>query len=413
MAKQQQNDENLFGGIDFGAIETDLIVVDTPVKKEIEEIQDDNENPDGSGEPSKKEHEKKPEDKKVEKKKDDLIIVDTEEKEEEVIEDKNKKPAEDTKGGGTPNKDENYSPVYLHAAALQENGVLPNFELDSIKDLEPKDAILKINEHIQNQIVEASKEKIEEFKSKYEEPTIKFMEALEKGVSFEDIAENYTLEARYNSVTEKVLEEDEDLQESIYKDYLSLKGFSDSKIKKMIDTAKEKDELLVESRDGLVEIKQQIKVERDMIAENAEKEKKAREARNIEMKESIHKNVTATKEVIPGIELSEAEKKEIIKMMTVPVKFVKQNGQDIPVSAAMELRMKDPVAYEMKLNYFIKNGFFDANGKFDILLKKSESKATQKLIEKMNGEKKDFGKTGVKAKAESQKEGYEFLFPHL
>lgn len=407
MAKKS-NDDSLFGNINIDGFENELLTVDVPMgsgelKEQLEGVSVD----DIQVKPPVNEVKQKPEEVKPQKPivEEELLTVDTGEPQEEIVSEKKESNQND---GSIP--EENDSPVYLHAAALRENGVLPDFDLEVLKDLPPADGILKINEHIQKQIETSIQEGVEEYKATIGDKAVEFIEALEKGVPFEDISQNYTLEQKYGSITTQALEEDEQLQESIYADLLTMKGFSESKVKKMVEQAKNNDDLLNESVDGLKEIHEAVKEERKTLLAQAEAEKQEKIKRNEAIKESIHKTVVSTKEIIPGIEMSEAERKEIIKMMTVPIKYVNQNGQNIPVSAAMELRAKDPISYEMKLNYFIKNGFFDDNAKFDVLLKKTESKATARLIEKMNGERRNVGAPAVERQKEVKKENG-FVFP--
>lgn len=409
MAKTQKNDDSLFGNINLDGFENDLLVVDNlsengDLKDEIAEVT----KPKPGNEQEKNQEQKKP-------KPEELITVDTGDEPvtdddiEEKVNEQNKSKNKES-GGASKNTEENDSPVYLHAAALQENGVLPNFDLKELKDLDPAAGILKINEHIQKQIDESIKEGVDEFKSQIGGKALEFIESLEKGIPFEDLAENYTLEQKYGEIKVRDLEDNEELQESIYSDLLTMKGFSEAKIKKMVAMAKENDELLTESRDGLDEITKAITEERKEIVRQAEENRIVREKQALATKETISKTVMGIKQIVPGIELNDTEKKELLKMMTVPVKYIQKDNKNIPVSAVMDLRMKDPISFEMKLNYFIKNGFFDSDAKFDLLLKKTESKATAKLIEKMNGERKRDGQDTIKNERQQEKEKT-FLFP--
>lgn len=119
------------------------------------------------------------------------------------------------------------------------------------------------------------------------------------------------------------------------------------------------------------------------------------------------------KEIFPGIEVTKAEKTKIEEMMTVPVRYESRNGREVPISAAMDIRAKDPIAFEMKLNYFIKNGFFDGNKNLNKFAKKSESDATNKLLSKFGNDKHQSGVHTVnKPKTETEKKEEEvIIFP--
>ena len=415
MTKQQQLTDNLFGDINIDDLENQLITVDVPGDETV--LNELNGDPaKGTGDPDGDKNKGQP---KPVKKEEDLIIVDKEEDtEDEDDKDKDttiKKPT-DAKGGGTPDP-ESDSPVYLHAAALKENGVLPNFDLDGIKDIEPEQAILKINEHIQSQIDASIKEGIEHYKSTVGERALNFIKSLEEGIPFEDLAENYTLEERFGNIKADNLAENEELAEAVYKDYLYMKGFSDTKVKKFVDTAKANDELAQESVESLKEIQSMIIEERKQIKANAEKEKAEQEARNEKIKADIEKTVNSVKEILPGSDVTEQEKKELIKMLTVPVRYADSpDGRKVPVSKAMDIRSKDPIAFELRLNYLISKGFFESdlkNLKLETFLKKSETSATQKLIEKIGSESKlKSGSPTIKTGQNGEgKEKETFVFP--
>ena len=396
MAKQSSDNENLFDNINIDDMEKNLLVVDVaPEEEELKEQISDM----GDARPGEPGKEKKPEAEppgRTERKEEELLTVDQgkgeEKEEEEPKPDAVKtKPAKETKGGSTPAESD--SPVYLHAAALQENGVLPNFDLETLKDLEPADALLKINEHIQKQIEDEVKSGVDEYKSSIGEKALDFIKKLEEGVPFEDLAENYTLKERFGSISAEQLEDNVELQEAVYADGLAMKGFSEQKIQKMVALAKESGDLPEESLDSLKDINKAIAEEEKEIVTRAAAAKKDREEKNKEMKEKIQSYVSSQTEVLPDVKLSDADKAEILKSMTTPVRFIEgPQGQKVPVSKAMDLRAKDPIAFEFRLNYLIKAGFFDddlKNLKLETFLKKQETSASKKLLDKLNGEKKE------------------------
>jgi hypothetical protein len=427
MAKQQNNEDHLFENMNIQGFEQALLEVDTPdtgkLNDELEEPEEDDDDKKGklgSGAPGKGGKSGKSPGKET---KDNTFIVDAQPGDEDEPGDDDKDKAgkdKKTKGGSAPeNTEGNESPVYLHAAALQEQGVLPNFDLKVLEGLDPEEGILKINEHIQNQIDESIKEGIDEYKGTIGEKARQFIDDLEKGIPFEDLANNYSLEERYGSISIKSLEADESMQEQIYADSLSLKGFSDAKIKKMVDYAKEKEILLEESTDGLKEIQSTIENERKEVRLAADQEKRDREKRNNDTKTLIQNTVKSTKEIIPGIELTEDDKKDLVKYLTIPVNFTNKDGKVIPMSAAMATRAKDPVNFELRLAYFVKNGFFDAkikDGAFDIFTKKLETSATKKLTAILSGEKKTTGKPVTEIQKDNERKQKDedktgFVFP--
>ena len=414
--KAASNDSDLFGDINIPELEETLLTVDVApveeVAKAVKEVAT------GGGEPGTTE--KKPPEgsgDEPEEKVEELLTVDDGVKPGATEADKQaaKTEKEKSEEGSTSSK-ENESPVYLHAASLQEQGVLPDFDLKDLKDLDPAQSILKINEHIQSQMQVGIDEGINEFKETLGEKALAIVDAVEKGVPLNDAAQNYSMEQQFDGVTAKSLEDNVDLQTAVYTDFLSLKGFSEAKVKKMVAVAVEKEELLTEAADGLVEIKSLIQDEKANQLKVATQRKEETDKRSEKTKTEVSTTVNAVKEIFPGIAVTEAEKKGLIKNLTTPVRFVKRpDGRKAPISRAMDIRSKNPIAYELRLNYLIDKGFFDddmKNIKLETFLANTETSATKKFIEKLSGEKASIsGEATSVVEANKAKEASEFIFP--
>jgi len=232
-----------------------------------------------------------------------------------------------------------------------------------------------------------------------------FLKSLDEGVPFEDVRNIMTYKERYASISEKDLKDNEELQKDTYSESLRMKGFTETKVAKFVEKAVQDEELLDEAKDGLTDINSAITKQEQGNKQAAIDNKIARDKANDATKLEITKIVSEVKEIFPGIEVTKAEKTKIEEMMTVPVRYESRNGREIPVSAAMDIRAKDPIAFEMKLNYFIKNGFFDGNKDLNKFAKKSESNATNKLLNSFGTEKHKSGSPSVQtAKTETEKE---------
>jgi hypothetical protein len=91
----------------------------------------------------------------------------------------------------------------------------------------------------------------------------------------------------------------------------------------------------------------------------------------------------------------------------------RSKGQSVPVSRAMDLRMKDPIEFEMRLNYFIEKGFFDKDSDFKSIMRKATTSAARKLVDKINEENpRQNGSPGVSSKDDTIKEG-EVILPNI
>jgi len=416
MTKEQQSQDGLFNTIDTGSIESNLITVDQSpeeLKTVQEAIGTDDDKGDGKGteegaDKSTTTSDNKPVE-KIEPEKPDTIQVDNTSEAAGTDEQKLK---EDTKSGGAPKTTEESS-VHLHAASLQDKGVLPNFNLEDIKDLPPAEALDKIDEHIATQIQESITSGVEQYKKSLSPMAQDFLKSLDEGVPFEDVRNIMTYKERYASISEKDLKDNEELQKDTYSESLRMKGFTEAKVAKFVEKAVQDEELPDEAKDGLTDIKSAIAKQEQDNKNAAIENKRARDKANDATKLEITKIVSEVKEIFPGIEVTKAEKTKIEEMMTVPVRYESRNGREIPISAAMDIRAKDPIAFEMKLNYFIKNGFFDGNKDLNKFAKKSESNATNKLLSSFGTEKHKSGSPSVQTtKTEAEKEKEEaIIFP--
>ena len=148
---------------------------------------------------------------------------------------------------------------------------------------------------------------------------------------------------------------------------------------------------------------------------DAESEKRATETRIKDARTKVESAVKSIKEILPGIEVTEDERKDLIKSLTVPVLFTNKEGKKIPMSAAMAKRASNPLAFELRLAYLIKNGFFDdkvKDGAFNIFSKKVETSATKRLAAIIDGDKRTSGKpASVVDKDKSKEEKDNFIFP--
>jgi len=416
MDKEAANPESqvLFGGVDLEGLEDALLTVDIAegetvpeVDKTVEEVASggDGDPPKVTDKPLDKGSGDKPADKPP-----DLLEVDKKTEAaggEKPKTDEGDKPKE----GGEAGQEGTLSPMYLHAAALQENGLLPDFDLETIKDLETEDQALKVNEHIQKTIndekktaVDGALKEVNGLKEMYDD--------IKNGVDPNALRENMTLDEQYGNITVKSLEDNEEAQETIYSDVLLMKGLSEPKVKQLIQVSKDNESLLTDATDGLKEIQGAIKVEREDMRVKAKAAKDAREERSTKTQENVKKHVTGLKEIIPGVELTKAEQEKLIKDMTVPVKFVKNTqGVEVPVNRAMVLRSKDPIAFEARLNYFIEKGFFDKDAKFENLKATATTTAAKKFMDKINETKTVPGTPAVDEEKLNDKADFKFPFP--
>ena len=216
------------------------------------------------------------------------------------------------------------------------------------------------------------------------------------GQSLKSFIDSKDNQIQLESIDDKDIKEDVSLAKSIVRAHLqSTTKMSVEKIEKHISRLEDLDELTDEALDAKSSLIEFEKEEREAIKARNEEIKKQNEQKHLETVKQIQKTVTETKEIIPGIKLSEKEQKELHKMITTPVEL----RGNTPVSAAMKLREQNPIDFEMKLNYFILKGFFDGN--FDEVVKKAQGKAVSKIESSIEASaKKLLAKTTSKTREE-------------
>ena len=196
---------------------------------------------------------------------------------------------------------------------------------------------------------------------------------------------------RFDAIDENEIKEDKELQKNLVAYHLTqTTKWSEAKIKKEVDRLADVDELEAEAFDAHKELKKlAIEAEKELRAQAKVAEaKKVKEAK--ETSEKIEKTVGALTEIIPGIKITDKEKQALLKAITKPVAYSADGKQ---ISKAMQEKEKDPIKFELMLNYFIDKGFFD--GKFDIVLTKAKSESLKQLEEQARTTLSKVGKNHI------------------
>jgi hypothetical protein len=237
------------------------------------------------------------------------------------------------------------------------------------------DEVFEDKDSLFNYFKSVAENEIKEWRSNLPQEITTIIENYEEGVPFDELLNITSNQIRLDSIDEEVLSDNLELQKNLVRNYYLNKGFNESKIEKMITKSLELDELEEEAVEALSELKE---LENERLEELKERTKQEQEAQRLAYEQTINNlnnTIKETKEIIPGIKLDDKAKKELFNMITKPA--TQKDG--VNYSQVMLLREKDPVGFEVKLNYYAKLGLFDENPKFDLITKKSETKALNKL----------------------------------
>lgn len=229
------------------------------------------------------------------------------------------------------------------ATYFKEEGVLASLDLETF-DGTPEGLIKAMQAEMG--------EGIEEYKNTRHPLLKRLMEADEAGIPIEQLLDIKAEEVKYNSIEEEKLADNVGLQKELYKAYLKeFTKFSDAKIAKEVEKAVEdltleetvKDEALPKLKERQAEKEQELTRITKAQQENARKE-------NEKLLNDYKVLVDKTEEVFPGIKVSKAEKAEIFKMSTTPIA---NDGYGNPVLYAEAVYKKDPLKYNLVLNYLL------------------------------------------------------------
>lgn len=260
--------------------------------------------------------------------------------------------------------DNNIKLVYNNIAnLLKEEGLFTNEELD-LENIGSSDAL-----------VEALRDEIKrnEF-SDLSETQKEYLESIRSGVPEDLFLQHKQVEQTYDSITDAMVAENEDLRKDIITADLKAKGIGDSRIETLYKAMVSSGDDISEALSSLEELKaaERARYKEQVDAINAQKleQEKNEKARMKSLKDHVYD----TKEIIKNYKITENLKNKVYETMTKSVGY-NQAGQ--PINKLTYERDKNPIEFDTKLYYLftMTNGFND----FSIFEKKAQSKAAEKL----------------------------------
>jgi hypothetical protein len=231
---------------------------------------------------------------------------------------------------------------------------------------------------------------IEDYKASLPDEVKSLIDNYEEGVPFDQLIQTKSAKIAYSNIEDSRLEEDENLQKYILKDYLLATGMKEAKVNKMIEKFEDSGELFDEAKDALGELKEMYGRHEEQLKEQAKKVRLEAEKEVKETLKLIEETVKAKTEIIPGVKLNDRSKRDLLEVLTKPVKM--KNGQE--VNRVVAERSKDPLNFDLTLAHLINLGVFD--GKWDSVLGAASKKPFKDLEQAVKtGDKKITGKDNI------------------
>lgn len=250
--------------------------------------------------------------------------------------------------------------------ALKEGGIL--------EDIEDKD--IQSQEDFFNVLEESIKAR--EF-ADLDDVQKEYLEALRSGIPHEEIAAHQRNIEAYNSITEDALSEESDdgsdLRRTIIMNNFIVKGISEAKAKKLTDKIFDAGEDVDEATEALNELKTLEKTQFEKNKQARVEAKKAQEKAEKEAVDKLNKIVKETKELIPGMQIPQTLKNNIVKGLTQPVGYTEDNR---PLDIISKYLYENPIDGRFKLAYILT--VTDGMKKMNVLEnKKAKSNAFSEL----------------------------------
>lgn len=198
----------------------------------------------------------------------------------------------------------------------------------------------------------------------------------------------------YASVTREDLEADSQKAESLYRELLKTKGFSQEKINKYVERARDLDELTEEGLEAAQILNQEVQKQLEYKKQEEQYVAQKRQQEAQQRLQALKSAISQTPEIFKNVPLTDKMKEQLYKSMTETVGY-DENKQ--PLNKVAALSRKNPEGFRMQLHYLTELGLFNmderGNLKPDLtkIMRLAETKVSRSLEDRL---KKAAFKTG-------------------
>lgn len=295
-------------------------------------------------------------------------------------EEKNNKDKEDTDPdegvGASPNTDF-FSSI---AEALTEEGVLPNLDPETIKEIKTPEALRKA---IDDQI-----------KAGLDEQQRRVAEALDNNVEPDAIRQYENVLGFLNSVKEEDLKSEGEQFETlrkrlIYQDYIN-RGFDKSRAEREVNKSIENGTDIDDALEALVSNKSFYKDSYDTLLNDAKKAQEDEENRRKERATKLRDNIFDDKQKFFGeIELDQATKQRVFDNISKPIYRDPKTGEYYTAVQKFESEHSDEFLAKLGLVFTLTDGFKNLDGLVKGKVKKEVKRGLKDLEGRINGTSRD------------------------
>jgi hypothetical protein len=190
----------------------------------------------------------------------------------------------------------------------------------------------------------------------------------------------------YASVTRDELESNTQKAEQLYRELLRTKGFSQEKINKYVERAKDLDELAEEGFEAAQSLNQEVQKQIEFKKQEEQYVAQQRQQEAHKRLQALKYTINQTPEIFKGVPLTDKMKEQLYKSMTDTVAY-DENKQ--PLNKVAALSRKNPEAFRMQLHYLTELGLFNTDEKGNLkpdltkIMRLAETKVSRSIDDRL------------------------------
>ena len=190
----------------------------------------------------------------------------------------------------------------------------------------------------------------------------------------------------YSSVTKDELESNPAKAEQLYRELLRTKGFSNEKINKYVERARDLDELADEGLEAAQSLNQDVQKQIQIKKQEEQYIAQKRQQEAGQRLQALKSAIINTPEIFKGVALTDKMKDQLYKSMTETVAY-DENKQ--PLNKVAALSRKNPEAFRMQLHYLTELGLFNTDERGNLkpdltkLMRLAETKVSRSIDDRL------------------------------
>ena len=190
----------------------------------------------------------------------------------------------------------------------------------------------------------------------------------------------------YSSITKDDLESNPQKAEQLYRDLLKSKGFSNEKITKYVERARELDELADEGLEAAQILNQEAQKQIEYKKQEEQNIAVQRQREAQQRLQALKAAISQTPEIFKGVPITDKMKDQLYKSMTETVAY-DENKQ--PLNKVAAISRKNPEAFRLQLHYLTELGLFNMDERGNIkpdltkLMRLAETKVVRNIDDRL------------------------------